>query len=440
METTVAMRSEGNPSKRMTDKLTGERLIERMTDEERDRARVVESVLPALREHAIQADADARFHISHVKRFADAGLLGLIVPREFGGMGGGLRDLAAATFALGTACPSTALAYFFHCSSASRGLLGLEAIRAELYSADEAAVVKAFAEKLLRKMGERRLWLANFASESGKTEGAAVTITTEAKRVDGGWLLNGVKSFGCATGVADEYLVTAKLEGSVDLDGLALFFVPRDANGVSSRAAWQPIGMRATATDGIVLKDVFIPNNEALTINGGFTRMTKMAKGTWVGNQLAIVAIYLGAAQAIYDHTLKALLDFKFMDTGRSIAESPMHQELIGRMTVDLEIGYLWLRRQIEIETSEPLLLSKPLIARQWRMCKGEVAEAAFRVATNAFKASGTSGTTNSGHVARLFRDISMGLVQAFPAERGRLETAKMVVEGVGYQGFGVRS
>jgi hypothetical protein len=55
-----------------------------------------------------------------------------------------------------------------------------------------------------------------------------------------------------------------------------------------------------------------------------------------------------------------------------------MHQELIGRMTVDLEIGYLWLRRQIETETSEPLLLSKPLIARQWRMCKGEVAEAAF--------------------------------------------------------------
>lgn len=52
------MRSEGNPSKRMTDKLTGEHLIERITDKERDRARVVESVLPALHEHAIQADAE----------------------------------------------------------------------------------------------------------------------------------------------------------------------------------------------------------------------------------------------------------------------------------------------------------------------------------------------------------------------------------------------
>ena len=67
-------------------------------------------------------DRDCEFEPSHVRTLSEAGLLGLIVPEQYGGLGGGLRDLAGATFAMGTACPSTALAYFFHCSSASRGL------------------------------------------------------------------------------------------------------------------------------------------------------------------------------------------------------------------------------------------------------------------------------------------------------------------------------
>lgn len=410
-------------------KLTAENLIEKLTDEERERAEKVESVLPFLREHAAEADLKCEFYRPHVRTLSDAGLLGLIVPEKFGGLGGNLRDLAAATFALGMACPSTALAYFFHCSSASRGLLGLEAIDAGLFSDEETPIVRAFAEKVLTKMGFQGKWLANFASESNKTSKARVTISTEAKKTDGGWLLNGVKSFGCATGVADEYLVTAKLAGTETVEGMALFFVGRDTEGVSERAKWDAIGMRGTATHGIVLKDVFVADDDALAVEGAFLRMMQMSRGTFVGNQLAATAIYLGAAQAVYDHALDYLKKTKFGDTGEPIATSPMHQILIGEMTNDLETAYLWLRRQIELETSEPPILPKDRVIRQWRMSKGSMSEAAFRVAVNAFKACGTSNTGNSGVVARGLRDLSMGLVQAFPAERGRLEAAEMVTK-----------
>ena len=93
-------------------------------------------------------------------------------------------------------------------------MLALEAIESGLFDADETPVVRAFAQKVLYTMGRDRKWLANFASESVKSEKAAITISTEAKRTDGGYHVSGVKSFGCATGVADRYLVTAKLEGS----------------------------------------------------------------------------------------------------------------------------------------------------------------------------------------------------------------------------------
>lgn len=82
---------------------------------------------------------------------------------------------------MGTACPSTALAYFFHNTSASRGLLPLEAIRAGLFHEDETAEVTAFAERVLTAMAAGT-WLGNFASESVKSSTANIAIATTAER------------------------------------------------------------------------------------------------------------------------------------------------------------------------------------------------------------------------------------------------------------------
>lgn len=405
------------------------KLVDRMTEAELSVAARVQRVLPVLREVAARADREAQFQTSHIGVMRDAGLLGMVIPETYGGLGGSLRDLAGATFALGSACPSTALAFFFHCSAASRGLLALEALDAGLFTPEEAPVVRAFAERLLTLMGREGAWMSNFASESVKTAKAAVTISTTATPTAGGYRLSGVKAFGCSTGVATHYLVTAKLDGHENAEGLGLFLVDPRAAGVKERAPWDALGMRGSATHGIELKDVFVRSQDALAIPGAFVRMMQVSRGSFVGNQLAATAVYLGAAQAAYDAALQRLTTRKLADTGESLASaSAYHLELIGKMTADLETGYVWLRRQLELETSEPPLASKAEVVRQWRLCKGEVCEACFRVATTALRACGTSATGNRGPIARAIRDLSMGLVQAFPAERGRLEAARMVV------------
>ncbi|WP_027343180.1 acyl-CoA dehydrogenase family protein [Hamadaea tsunoensis] len=414
----------------MSDRLTGERLVGDMTDAERDRARRVEQVLPALRAAAERADADGVFPVEHVALLRDAGLLGLVVPQEFGGLGGTLRDLAAATYAMGTACPSTALAYFFHNTSASRGLLPLEAIDAGLFDPADVPTVRAFAEKVLTTMAGGT-WLANFASEAVKSASANIAIATTAtpSTRDGaeGWLITGEKSFGCATGVADTYLVTARVDGTTTAEGLALFLVPRQAPGVAARPAWDGLGMRGSANHGITLDQVWVPAADALTVPGAFVKMLQCSRGSFVGNQLAITAVYVGCAQGVYDETLQRLTAKTFADTGRPIAESPMHQVIIGDMTENLQTAYLWLRRQLELETSEPPLVPKNEVYQQWRMAKGSICENAFAVAMGAFKASGTSGATMHGTMGRALRDLAMGLVMTFPPERGRLEVAAMV-------------
>jgi len=411
-------------------KLTSEWLIEDYGPKEKAIMQRVEDVLPALAERAAAMDAESYLNEENVKTLGDAGLLGLVVPEKYGGLGGGLRAWAGACFAIGTVCPSTALAYFFHLTSASRGNLSLKALEAGLFNEEEAPVVRAFAEKVLRTMGRDGKWLANFASESVKSEAAAITITTRAAKTEGGWLLNGVKSFGCATGIAHQYLVTASLEGFEDASGLCTFFVDRDAPGTRGRIEWNALGMRGTATEGLVLEDVFVAEENALALPGSFAKMCSQSRSGYVGNQVAASSIYLGGAYSAYQAAMKNMRERKFADTGKPQGTGHFQQQLIGEMYADLHTALLWARRMIQIETADPPIVPQEEVIPFWRTCKGQVAEHSFKVTQSALKLAGTSGTLFGTPFSRALRDVAMGLVQAFPAERGRLQTAQMLIEG----------
>ncbi|WP_372728541.1 acyl-CoA dehydrogenase family protein [Nocardioides sp.] len=424
------------PVQQETAPLTAERLLLDLTEAERARMERVESVLPAIAAASSSADALGEFPPGHVKLLGDAGLLGLVVPEEYGGLGGGLRDLAATTYALGTVCGSTALAFFFHCSASSRGLLPLAAAEAGLYSDDEVPVVRAFAEKVLHMMGTERRCLANFASEAVKASNANVLINTLATRTEGGWLLEGEKSFGCLSGTADYYLVTARRADVDGLDGLGLFLVARDTENARPRSRWNGLGMRASNNNGLIMESAFVPDDHALTIPGGFTRATQMSRGSWVGNQVAIAAIYAGVARGVWDYAMERTMSATFADTGKPIASSPMHQVLIGEAEEALAEAHLWLARQIALEASDPPLLPKPAVVASWKLAKGAICERSHEVALHALKMCGTSGAQMDNTIGRAVRDTAMGLVQAFPAERGKLDLAKTIVEQEGWAGL----
>ena len=112
-------------------KLAAERLIEDYSPEERAMMERVEEILPVLAARSADMDRESHLNLGNVQTLSESGLLGLVVPKEYGGLGGGLRVWAGACFAIGTVCPSTALAYFFHLTSASRGNLSLKALDAQ---------------------------------------------------------------------------------------------------------------------------------------------------------------------------------------------------------------------------------------------------------------------------------------------------------------------
>lgn len=420
----------------MSDQPIGAALVPDMTEDELERARAVDSVLGVLADNALRADQEAILPRENVDAISAAGLLGINVPKEYGGLGGGLRDTTAATFALGTACPSTALAYFFHTSATSRGLLPMAAADAGLFVGQEEHVVREFGRQVLDRMAKGR-WMANFASESVKTSKAAISISTSAEPADGGWKLSGVKAFGCGTGVADDYLVTAKFPGGDTADHLGVFIVDPQAEGVSERPPWNAVGMRGSASHGIILDEVFVPAELALTVPGAFPKMLQMARGSFVGNQIAGTSVYVGGAKTIYDFAINHLTKTKFKDTGESIGTAPFQQQLVGEMRMHYTNALLWLREQLYLESTEPPPLPNDEVVANWRIAKGSIAEAGFAVASTAVKACGTGNTVNTGVIARGLRDMTMGLVQAFPPERGRMEAASFTIKGAENRQFG---
>ena len=107
-----------------------------------------------------------------------------------------------------------------------------------------------------------------------------------------------------------------------------------------------------------------------------------------------------------------------------------MYQQLLGDMMTDLHTALLWLRRQIELETAEPPILPKDEVVKLWRLCKGQVAESGYHLATKALKAAGTGGALSDALPSRALREMAMGIVQAYPAERGRLDAANTEIMG----------
>jgi alkylation response protein AidB-like acyl-CoA dehydrogenase len=69
-------------------------------------------------------------------------------------------------------------------------------------------------------------------------------------------------------------------------------------------------------------------------------------------------------------------------------------------------------------------------------LTKGTICERAFEVTANALKMCGTSGALMDNEIGRSLRDAAMGLVQAFPAERGKLDVAKQITSGEGWAGM----
>jgi alkylation response protein AidB-like acyl-CoA dehydrogenase len=246
-------------------------------------------------------DREASFPFENYADLREAGLTALCVPERHGGIGADFATYCLVSAELGRHCGATALTFNMHvCSTLWTGALADDL---EMTAEQRERHERHRAEHYRRIVAEGAIYAQPF-SEGGAAAAGKAPFGTVARRVEGGYVLNGKKIFASLAGAADYYgvLCTEEKPNLSQRDTLYLG-VPAKADGVAIVGDWDPLGMRGTVSRTLLLKDVFVPEAAELMPPGIYFQ----AASRWPHMFLTLAPTYMGIAQAAYDFTIAYL-------------------------------------------------------------------------------------------------------------------------------------
>jgi alkylation response protein AidB-like acyl-CoA dehydrogenase len=349
---------------------------------------IARDLAPAFAARAEQHDREATFPKADFDDLRAAGLLGLMVPERLGGNGSGFLAYArvAAEIAAGNA--ATALVYNMHCS-VTGALAATPDDLARALGAPESFF--AFRDDVLRRAAGGALYLVA-ASERGA--GSRFSAMTTAYEPEGdGWRIRGSKTFCSGAGHGDAYLVVAR-RGEL----VSQFLVPA-TGGLTVEQTWDPLGMRATASNDLHL-DVLAPRDALLGGVEGLGVLLARVMPHWLVASYA--AVYVGVARAALATAVTQL-------TERSLTSLPHVRARLGRADAAVEAAWLATEEAARRVDAAP---GDPATNRAVYRAKLLAGDTAHEVTSSMLEACGTSATRRGNPLERLFRDARCGALQ----------------------------
>lgn len=350
---------------------------------------------------AARWDREASFPTENYRDMHQEGLLGICIPREDGGLGAGFRAYCLTAAELGRYCGATALTWNMHvCSTLWTGALTDDL---------EMDAVTRGMHRLRRRQHYERI-LKDGAiysqpfSEGGAAAAGAAAFTTTARRVQGGFVVNGKKIFASLAGHADYYgiLATEQHEDhKLSRRDTLYLAIPAKAAGVTVEGDWDPLGMRGTVSRNLVFRDVFVEEDAALMPPG----LYHQAATRWPHMFLTLSPTYMGLAQAAYDFTV-AYLRGEWPGTPPVKRRMyPTKQIAVAEMRVMLEqTKALWFQAITEARPDP----SKEQLLRAWA-AQHVVMENANALAAKAVRTCGGQSMLKSLPLERIYRDSRCG-------------------------------
>jgi alkylation response protein AidB-like acyl-CoA dehydrogenase len=259
------------------------------------RTQIVERVAelgPRFAARAHDVDVDASFPYENWADLRRAGLLGIVIPTEAGGLGADFVGYALASEELARHCASTALTFNMHVATTL--LVGEVADRLGLNSEDQSFLDDR--RKLLYHgvIGDGHIHSQPFSE--GISASATSGYATRAEPVDGGYLVTGRKIFASLSGAATFHNVLCLVEGD---ERLRLLGVPHEGTGVEIQGEWDPLGMRGTDSRNLVMDRVFVPHEHEWLPPGVFNQEADRFPYFF----MTLSFSYLGLMRAILDFT-----------------------------------------------------------------------------------------------------------------------------------------
>jgi hypothetical protein len=351
----------------------------------------------AIRPRAREWDESGAFHHAVLPGLREMGFLGILFPEHYGGAGMGYIEYSIILDELAQADPSVSLTVAAHNSLCANHiyLFGTDAQR----------------EKYLKPLASGEVLGAWALTEPGSGSDAGGMRTT-AKKVDGGWVLNGSKAFITHANVGATAVVMAVTDPHDKKHGISAFIVELDAPGVGRGRKEDKMGMRSSDTGPLAFDEVFVPAENLLGQEGrGFQQAMEVLDG----GRISIASLSLGLARGTFEHAIKYAQQRK--QFGQPIAEFEGMQFYFADMATRIEAAALLVQKAAFLKDSGKKVTLESSMAKYYA---GEVAT---WVAERAVQILGGYGFIKEYPVEKYYRDVKLCTIG-----EGTSEIQKMVI------------
>ncbi|MDR5699754.1 acyl-CoA dehydrogenase family protein [Agromyces aerolatus] len=337
-------------------------------------------------------------------KLSEAGFMGIGIPEEYGGQGGDV--ITQVILARGLARTLGGLAWVWGIPS----FAGAKSVG--LYGSPEQK------ERYLPKLaaGEEK-WAIGFTEPGGGTDVLGAMRTT-ARKVDGGWVLNGQKTWSSMSHVADHILLLARTDQNVEKrhQGLTLFILPAKSEGVTIREI-PKLGMRALGSCDVFLDDVFVPDDNVL---GEPNKAWYMLLPTLNNERIVLSALCLGAIDAVLEDSVRYMHEREAF--GGPIARFQVLQHYVADMAMA--------QAQTELMIYRAAWMQSQGIpnGQESNMAKVIASEHAGKVADLGLQILGGMGYSAETDMQRYWRDVRLFRIGPITNEMAR----NTIAEGLG--------
>ncbi len=353
---------------------------------------------------AAELDEKEQYPRETLLKMGELGLLGMVVPEEYGGAGTSTLDYVLAMEEISWADASHSVVVSVNNSLVCEPILrfGSEAQKQEYLPALASG----------RYVGAYCL--------SEPTSGSdASNMSTVARRDGDSWVLNGTKSWITNGGEAGLYLVYAlsNLDVTSKSRGITAFLVPADTPGLRAGKKEKKLGIRASSTTQIFFEDCRVPASSVLgNVDEGF----KIAMATLDGGRIGIGAQGLGIAQRAFDESVRYAKEREAF--GQAIADFQGLQWRLADMATRIEAARLLIYRVARMKDSGCSF------SKEASMAKLYASETAMFCAHAAVQMFGGYGFVRDYPVEKLFRDAKITEIYEGTSEIQRLVISRHVL------------
>ncbi|MFM8951054.1 MAG: acyl-CoA dehydrogenase family protein [Bacteroidota bacterium] len=357
----------------------------------------------SIRPHFMEWDETQEFPIPVFKQLGELGLMGVLVPENYGGAGLGYFEYYTAITEIAKVCGSIGLSVAAHNSLCTGHIM-------------------QFGNEEQKQKYLPKLATAEFIGAWGLTEANtgsdAMRMQCVAKQDGDHWVINGTKNWITHGKSGDVAVVLARTGELLDSKGITAFIVERGTPGFKAGKKENKLGMRASETAELIFEDCRIHKSQILgKVGDGFVQAMKILDG----GRISIAALSVGIAKGAFEAALKYSQERQ--QFGKPIFEFQAISFKLADMASQIEAAELLTLQAADMKNRGQKMTKQSAFAKYY------ASEVAVRVSTEAVQIFGGYGYTKDFPVEKFYRDSKLCTIGEGTSEIQKLVIARELLK-----------